>query len=164
MIVTRRFRILIAFSVLAAMSALISAKAQVPPPPPPPPDENQPIATPDNAPLPDEGNIPEADGKASTKPDYRFNPLRAKKEFDVGMFYFKKSDYRGAISRFEEAVQWNPGYTEAYFKLGEAQAKMKHTDDDKKALTKVLRLDPKSKEAKEARKLMAELEHPRKNN
>ncbi|HEX6545740.1 MAG TPA: tetratricopeptide repeat protein [Bryobacteraceae bacterium] len=157
---TRRFRILIAFSVLAAMSAL----AQVPPPPPPPPDDNQPIATPENAPLPDEGNIPEADGKASSEPDYRFNPLQAKKEFDVGMFYFKKSDYRGAIGRFERAVKWNPGYTEAYFKLGEAQAKMKHMDEAKKALAKVIHLDPKSKEAKEAKKLMAKLEHPGKNN
>jgi TolA-binding protein len=142
----------------------MSALAQVPPPPPPPPDDNQPIATPENAPLPDEGNIPEADGKASSEPDYRFNPLQAKKEFDVGMFYFKKSDYRGAIGRFERAVKWNPGYTEAYFKLGEAQAKMKHMDEAKKALAKVIHLDPKSKEAKEAKKLMAKLEHPGKNN
>jgi tetratricopeptide (TPR) repeat protein len=141
----------------------MSTLAQVPPPPPPPPDDNQPIATPDNAPLPDEGNIPEADGNAK-QTDYRFNPLQAKKEFDVGMFYFKKSDYRGAISRFEEATKWNPGYTEAYFKLGEAQAKMKHNDEAKKALSKVLRLDPKSKEAKEAKRLIAELERPHKNN
>lgn len=107
--------------------------------------------------MPDEGNIPEEGDADSKEPDYRFNPVQAKKELDVGIFYLKKNDYRGAAQRFEWATKWNPGWAEAYFKLGEAQAKLKHKGDAKKAFSKVIELDPNSKEGKEAKKLIAKL-------
>lgn len=141
------------------LHAFANPNPQVPPaPPPPPPDKSSPAASsPQDAPLPDEGNIPEEGDSDSKEPDYRFNPLQAKKEFDVGVFYFKKHDYRGAIPRFETATKWNPGWAEAYLKLGEAQAKLKHKEDARKSFAKVVQLDPQSKEAKEAKRLTAKL-------
>lgn len=109
--------------------------------------------------MPDEGNIPEEDEAEQThETEYRFNPLRAQKEYNVGMFYMHKSSYRAAVTRFTEATRWNPGWEEAYLKLGEAQAKLKHNDDARKSLAKVIELAPDSKEAKEAKKLTAKLE------
>jgi tetratricopeptide (TPR) repeat protein len=110
------------------------------------------------APLPDEGNIPEEDeGEQTHETEYHFNPIRAKKEYDVGMFYMHKSSYRAAVKRFTEATRWNPGWEEAYLKLGEAQVKLKHKDDARKSLAKVIELAPDSKEAKEAKKLSSKL-------
>jgi tetratricopeptide (TPR) repeat protein len=120
-----------------------------------------PAASPQQAPLPDEGNIPEEDeNEQSHETEYHFNPIRAKKEYDVGMFYMHKNSYRAAIKRFTEATRWNPNWEEAYLKLGEAQAKLKHNDDARKSLAKVIELAPNSKEAKEAKKLSAKLESP----
>jgi tetratricopeptide (TPR) repeat protein len=110
------------------------------------------------APLPDEGNIPEEDeNEQSHETEYHFNPIRAKKEYNVGMFYMHKSSYRAAVKRFIEATRWNPGWEEAYLRLGEAQMKLKHTDDARKSLAKVIELAPDSKEAKEAKKLSSKL-------
>lgn len=110
------------------------------------------------SPLPDEGNIPEEDeGEQTHEEDCHFNPIRAKKEYDVGMFYMHKSSYRAAVGRFTKAACWNPGWQDAYLKLGEAQAKLKHKDDARKSLAKVIELAPDSKEAKEAKKLSSKL-------
>jgi TolA-binding protein len=125
---------------------------------PAPKTTTSPAASPQQAPLPDEGNIPEEDeGEQTHDEDCHFNPIRAKKEYDVGMFYMHKSSYRAAVKRFEKAACWNPNWEEAYLKLGEAQVKLKHKDDARKSLAKVIELAPDSKEAKEAKKLSSKL-------
>ena len=124
----------------------------------PPANSGAPAATaPPAATLPDEGNIPEEDEREHHETEYHFNPIRAKKELDTGMFYYHKGSYRAAATRFLEATRWNPGWAEAYLKLGEAQAKLKHKEEARKALAKVMELDPSSKEAKEAKRLTAKL-------
>lgn len=107
--------------------------------------------------MPDEGSLPDEDDSERKPTEYHFNPLRAKKELDTGMFYWHKGSYRAAAGRFLEATRWNPGWAEAYFKLGEAQAKLRHKDDAKKSFAKVVQLDPQSKEAKEAKKQIEKL-------
>ena len=125
---------------------------------PAPQKENTPAASPQQAPLPDEGNIPEEDeSQRSSEEPCHFNPIRAKKEYDVGMYYLHKSSYRGAVQRLMKATCWNPGWEEAYLKLGEAEAKLKHKDEARKAFQKVIELAPDSKEAKEAKKLSSRL-------
>lgn len=105
---------------------------------------------------PDEDNPPEEDEEQ--KPEqYAFNPLKAKQVLEIGMFYMHKSQYKGAAGRFLEATKWNPGWAEAYFRLGEAQAKLGRTEDAKKSFAKVIELAPKSKEAREAGKRSGKL-------
>lgn len=124
-----------------------------------PQDRQQPTATHDSPPAasaqgqqpPDEDHPPEEDEQQRTE-QYTFNPLKAKQVLEIGMFYLHKSDYKGAANRFLEATKWNPGWAEAYLRLGEAQAKLGRTDDAKKAFAKVIELAPKSKEAREAEK------------
>jgi tetratricopeptide (TPR) repeat protein len=153
LIVTRSVLILLIASVFPLYSTQSPASQQAPPATAGTPS----TASPQDAPLPDEGNIPEEDETEHKETEYHFNPIRARKELDTGMFYYRKKSYRAAVMRFVEATRWNPGYTEAYLKLGEAQAKLKHKDDAKKSLTKVVQLEPDSKEAKEAKKLIAQL-------
>jgi Flp pilus assembly protein TadD len=98
---------------------------------------------------------PEEDLSIAEKQLYTFNPLQSAKEIRVGSFYYKKGSYRAAARRFEEATRWDPNSAEAWFKLGEAHAKL---GDDKAARTawaKVIELDPEGKQAAGLRKKLA---------
>lgn len=52
-----------------------------------------------------------------------WDPHKAAKCIEVGDYYFKEGNYRGAISRYQEALEWKPRDAEATYKLGEAQEK-----------------------------------------
>jgi tetratricopeptide (TPR) repeat protein len=114
-----------------------------------PPDEVQSQA-------PGDESLPEED-ESERKTDYTYNPLQAQHELSVGNFYFRNKKYNSALGRYSEATKWNPGWPEAYLKLGEAQAKLNQKAAARKAFGKVIQLSPDSKEAKEARKLLAKL-------
>ncbi|HMD47871.1 MAG TPA: tetratricopeptide repeat protein, partial [Bryobacteraceae bacterium] len=61
----------------------------------------------------------------SVKPrEYPFNPLEAQNDVKVGNFYFKQGKYKAAINRFREATRYNPGFAEAFLRLGDAEEKM----------------------------------------
>jgi tetratricopeptide (TPR) repeat protein len=87
--------------------------------------------------------------------EYAFNPLQAEKELRVGDFYFKRGSYKAAAERYLEATKWNPGYAEAYLKLGEAREKLKDSKAARTAYEKYLELAPKGKQAAEIRKKLA---------
>jgi tetratricopeptide (TPR) repeat protein len=124
--------------------------AQAPPGVPPDAVKDLPPPPPEASP-PEEDNPPEED--ESVAPDkYSFNPLRAKQVLEIGNFYWKKHKYKGAEERFLEATRWNPGWAEAYLRLGEAELKLRRKDNAKKAFAKVVELAPESKEAKLAQK------------
>jgi tetratricopeptide (TPR) repeat protein len=84
--------------------------------------------------------------------EYSFNPLQAQKEFNVGNFYFKKGSYKAAAMRYEEAVKWNPGYAEAYLRLGEAREKLGQKREAIEAYKAFLENAPDHKRAAEIRK------------
>lgn len=95
---------------------------------------------------------PEEDVAAVEKKEYTFNPLQAAKELKVGAFYFKKGSFRAAARRFEEATKWDPSSGEAWFHLGEAQAKLKDDKAARAAWEKYLEVEPEGKQAAEVRK------------
>jgi tetratricopeptide (TPR) repeat protein len=103
---------------------------------------------------PDEALPPEED--ESVKPKiYPFDPLEAERNIRVGNFYMhqaKPAGYRAAAGRFEDATKYNPNNAEAFFKLGEAEEKLKNKEKARAAFTKVVQMAPGSKFAKEARK------------
>ncbi|MFL6416199.1 MAG: tetratricopeptide repeat protein, partial [Bryobacteraceae bacterium] len=63
-----------------------------------------------------------------------------------------KGKYRAAAGRYSRATKYNPNSPEAFFKLGEAEAKLKNTDAARQAFRKVMALAPDSKLASEAKK------------
>jgi tetratricopeptide (TPR) repeat protein len=94
---------------------------------------------------------PEEDISSLPK-EYVLNPLQAEKEYRVGLYYLKKGTARAAARRFEEATKWNPGYAEAYEKLGEALSKLRDEKGAHEAYKKFLELQPDGKEAAAVRK------------
>ena len=89
--------------------------------------------------------------------EYSFNPLQAEKELKVGAFYFKKGSYRAAARRFQEATKWNPGFAEAFLRLGEAQEKLKDSKAAREAYRKFLELAPEDKRAAQIKRKLARL-------
>ena len=97
---------------------------------------------------------PEEDESLAPK-TYSFNPLEAEKDLKVGLYYFKKGNYKASTSRFREATLWNPTFAEAFLRLGESAEKMKDKKAADEAYSKYLALAPDSKEAEAIKKKLA---------
>lgn len=95
---------------------------------------------------------PEEDLSPSEQKVYVLNPLQAAKELKIGAFYMKKSSFKAAARRFEEATKWDPNSAEAFLRLGEAQSKLGNEKAAKDAWEQFLKLEPDSKHAPEIRK------------
>jgi tetratricopeptide (TPR) repeat protein len=97
---------------------------------------------------------PEEDESLAPK-TYSFNPLEAEKDLKVGLYYFKKGNYKASTSRFREATLWNPTFAEAFLRLGESAEKMKDKKAADDAYSKYLTLAPDGKEAESIKKKLA---------
>ena len=89
--------------------------------------------------------------------EYVLNPLQAQKEMRIGDFYFKKKSWKAAAKRYQEATLWDPGYAEAFLKLGETRERMKDSNAARDAYAKYLELVPDSKHAPELQKKIAKV-------
>jgi tetratricopeptide (TPR) repeat protein len=106
---------------------------------------------------PDETEPPEEDDAVKPR-TYTFDPLEAERNIKVGNFYMHRgrgNDYRAAAGRFEDATKYDPKSAEAFFRLGEAEEKLKHKEKAGAAFHRVVELSPDSKLAKEAQKKLA---------
>lgn len=102
---------------------------------------------------------PDAD-KYSTEKKYL--PPGAVKSVEIGDFYLRKKKYKGALSRFQEAVQEDSSYAPAYLGLGKVYEqiglKEKALDNYKKYLD-ALPSEKDALEAKNVQREVARLEH-----
>ncbi len=100
--------------------------------------------------------LPPEDDDGSVRPKtYPFDPLECERNIKVGNFYMHRGrarDYRRALDRYEDATKYDPTSPEAFFKLGEAEEKLKDKDAARTAFQRVVRLAPDSKFAQEAKK------------
>ncbi len=104
---------------------------------------------------PPEENLPPEEDEAVKPKIYPLDPLEAERNIRVGNFYMHRgrgNDYRAAAGRFEDATKYNPNNPEAFFKLGEAEEKLKHKERARSAFMKVTQIAPDSKLGKEAKK------------
>ena len=53
-----------------------------------------------------------------------WDPHKAMKDVEIGNFYFKRENYRAALSRFCEALQYKPGDAVATFRVAESLEKL----------------------------------------
>lgn len=97
---------------------------------------------------------PEEDESLAPK-TYSFNPLEAEKDLKVGLYYFKKGNYKASTSRFREATLWNPTFAEAFLRLGESEEKLKDKKAADAAYSQYLALAPDGKEAESVKKKLA---------
>lgn len=120
----------------------------LPPLPPPPPDYKPPEP-------PKYEEPPEEDESLSTPKVYTFNPLQAKKEIEVGNMHMLRGNYRGAVYRFLEATQWDDGNADAFYKLGEANEKLKDYSAAREAFTKYVGISSDKKKVADVQKRLA---------
>ncbi len=82
-----------------------------------------------------------------------YNPMKAMKAVEVGDWYFKQQNYKAAISRYQEALDFKPHDAEATFKLAEVLNKTGDTTgaiENYEAYLKLLPDGPYAKKSREA--------------
>ena len=89
---------------------------------------------------------------APAKPD----SLLAGHDLEVGIFYFHRDDYPGALARFQDALFNDPTSAEAACRAGDTEQKLKQDDRARPYWQQCLKLDPEGKWGKTARKALAE--------
>lgn len=118
----------------ALVAAPLTLGQQKPQPPKPPAKQDEPPVE----------EPPEEDESLKPK-EYSFNPLEAQKDLRTGDFYFKKGNFKAAAKRFEEATKYDPGFADAYLRLGETREKLHDKKGARTAYEKYLELKPDSK-------------------
>jgi len=104
---------------------------------------------------PDDEALPPEDDESVAPKVYPLDPLESARNIKVGDFYMhqgKPAGYRAALGRYEDATKYNPSSAEAFFKLGEAEEKLKNKNAAKIAFERVIQLAPDSKLAHEAKR------------
>ena len=82
---------------------------------------------------------------------YHYVPPSARQSVEIGNFYFRRKDYRGALSRFEEAAKDDPYYAPAYLGMGKVYEKTGRKRKALAAYRKYLDALPSQKQADEAK-------------
>lgn len=58
-----------------------------------------------------------------------YDPIRAAEHVEVGDLYFRRDNYRGALSRFQEALEHKPGDPVIHLRLGRTLEKMEQAGE-----------------------------------
>jgi len=88
---------------------------------------------------------------------HAWDPHRAMKNVEVGDYYYKRGNYRAAVSRYQEALQWKPKDAEATFKLADSYDKLGDIVDARDNYEKYLGILPKGPRADDVKKALARL-------
>jgi len=86
-----------------------------------------------------------------------WNPMKASKDVQVGDFYFKRGNYKGAIDRYREALYYKENDAVATYRLAVCQEKMGDKDEARKNFEQYLKILPEGPYAKEARASLEKL-------
>ena len=79
------------------------------------------------------------------------------KNFDVGNTYFKGKNYKGAESRFREALEYKPDDPDAKYMLAESIAKFGRAREAREVYESYLKLSPRGPGADRARQALQKL-------
>jgi hypothetical protein len=88
-----------------------------------------------------------------------WNPHKAAKDIEVGDFYFKQQNYRGAESRYREALLYKNDDAVATYRLAVCLEKLGRPDEAREAYESYLKILPRGPEAKHARKAIERLKN-----
>ncbi len=86
-----------------------------------------------------------------------YNPMKAMKSVEVGDWYYKQENYKAAISRYREALDFKPHDAEATFKLAEVLNKTGDLPGATENYEEYLKLLPDGPHAKKAREALEKL-------
>jgi tetratricopeptide (TPR) repeat protein len=161
--ITRFLRIVVYGALLAFLTLTAPARGSAQDPPPNPPSDPT-----DAPPAPPKKPDAKQKSDSATKNDPNqptWDPLRAERDMQVGIYYMHKGDLDAAIDRFEDATLAKPGYALPFRYLGEAQEKKGVKKQAIKSFQRYLELFPKAddkdKIQKRIEKLYKEVEQER---
>jgi len=100
----------------------------------------------------DQAGLYEGDEIGGVQEFKPWNPHKAEKDVEVGDYYFKRKNYRAALSRYQEALYYKDNDAAATFKLAICQEKLGNADDARNAYEKYLKILPDGPFAEEARR------------
>ena len=100
---------------------------------------------------------PDEDASTAPKEKPAFNPVKSKKDVEIGTEYFKKGNFNAAAGRYEEATQYNDANADAWLHLAEAQEKRNFTREARAAYERYLQLNPRARNAEDIRKRLEKL-------
>ncbi|HKW18129.1 MAG TPA: tetratricopeptide repeat protein [Terriglobales bacterium] len=86
-----------------------------------------------------------------------WDPHKAAKDVEVGDYYFKKKNYKAAISRYQEALVYKPNDAVAQFRLAESFDKTGHSGEAVQYYQQYLKILPHGPDAEDAQKALARL-------
>jgi tetratricopeptide (TPR) repeat protein len=79
-----------------------------------------------------------------------WNPMKAAKDIEVGDYYFKRKNYKGAVERYKDALYYKDGDAVASFRLAECQEKLGDKTEARKYYEQYLKILPQGPFAKDA--------------
>jgi tetratricopeptide (TPR) repeat protein len=98
-----------------------------------------------------------ADLEADDNPDnsgvqefHPWNPMKARKDIDVGDFYFKRKNYKAALARYKDALYYKSGDAVASFRVAECQERLGDKAAARKYYEQYLKVLPEGPFAKDA--------------
>lgn len=108
--------------------------------------------------------IAEAEGDSSpdtsssdVKEFHPWNPHKAAKDVEVGDFYFKRKNYRAALSRYREALLYKDNDAVANFRLAQCLEKLDRLDEARVHYQAYLKILPHGLFAEDAQKALERL-------
>jgi hypothetical protein len=114
----------------------------------------------DISPPPGDENHPGADLPSDIEEARPWNPHAADKNVEIGDFYYKKSNYHAAESRYQEALRYQWNHAEATYKLGVVDEKLDKPEEARKYYSTYLKILPSGPEAEKAHKALDRLGGP----
>jgi tetratricopeptide (TPR) repeat protein len=104
------------------------------------------------------GNTVEEAEPSDVQEMHPWNPHKAAKDIEVGDFYFRRKNYAGALSRYQEALLYKPGDAIANFRLGECYTKMEKPAEAVAHYKEYLKILPQGPLAGDAHKALQKLQ------
>jgi tetratricopeptide (TPR) repeat protein len=88
---------------------------------------------------------------------HEWNPLRAMKDVEIGDYYYKLGNYKAALSRYREALQFKSRDAVATFKLAQTLEKIKMFEEARDRYEEYLAILKDGPSAGEAKKALERL-------
>ena len=83
-----------------------------------------------------------------------WNPHQADKDVEIGLYYFKRHNYKAAESRYREALHWQDNHAEANYRLGEVLDKEGRASEARPYYEAYLKILPDGPFAKDCHKAL----------
>lgn len=97
--------------------------------------------------LPD---IPDNPEPSDVQEFHPWNPMKARKDIDVGNYYFNRKNYKAALDRYKEALYYKDGDAVANYRLAVCEEKVGDKEEAKKYYAQYLKILPEGPLAKDA--------------